>query len=60
MEKYNNANWHMCINQIEMTQNYITRNAFMPLQMTCLFINLKQIINGKISDPFKLSSWIEI
>ena len=59
-KKYNNANWDMCINQIEITQNYITRNAFMPLQMTCLFINLKQIINGKISDPFKLSSWIEI
>ena len=41
-KNYPQADWYSCIQHIENTQNFISRNGYLPLQMICLFIDIQK------------------
>ena len=57
---YKQADWHACIQNIENTQNYILRNGNLPLQMICMFIDIKKSVQGEVYNPFILNDWTPV
>jgi len=55
---YLQADWHACIQHIENTQNYISRNGYLPLQLICMFMDMQQSLRGEIYEFFNLKDWI--
>ena len=59
-QKYQNINWDLCINNIEKTQNYINRNGYLPLHMTCLFTSFQKILKKEPYNSFDLNDWVQL
>ena len=57
---YIDADWHSCIQHIENTQNYISRNGYLPLQMICMILDIQKSLKGKIYEPFQLRDWTPV
>ena len=57
VNSYPNADWQQCLNQVELTQEYIKRNGYVPLVITNLIMDLQQSINGEFHEPFNLHEW---
>ena len=55
---YIKADWHTCIQHIENTQNYISRNGYLPLQLICMFLDIQKSLRGEIYEFFKLKDWM--
>jgi len=56
-KSYSEADWHSCIQHIENTQNYISRNGYLPLQIICLILDIQKSLRGEIYEPFHLNDW---
>jgi DNA polymerase-3 subunit delta' len=56
-KSYPEADWHSCIQQIENTQNYISRNGYLPLQIICMILDIQKSLRGEIYEPFHLNDW---
>ena len=54
------ADWHSCIQHIENTQNYISRNGYLPLQMICMILDIQKSLKGEIYNPFQLRDWTPV
>ena len=54
------AKWDLCITIIENTCDYIDRNAYSPLAINGMIIELKNIINNKSDINFDMHEWLEI
>ena len=54
------TNWDSCITIIENTCDYIERNAYTPLAVNGMLIELRNIINNKYHPPFNMYKWLEI
>jgi len=54
------ADWHSCIQHIENTQNYISRNGYLPLQITCMILDIQKSLKGEIYEPFRLMDWTPV
>ena len=54
------ADWHSCIQHIENTQNYISRNGYLPLQIICMILDIQKSIKGEIYEPFRLRDWTPV
>jgi DNA polymerase-3 subunit delta' len=59
-KNYPQADWHACIQHIETTQNFISRNGYLPLQMICLFLDIQKSLQGEIYEFFKLEDWTPV
>ena len=59
-KRYPQADWHACIQHIENTQNFISRNGYLPLQMICLFLDIQKALQGEIYEFFKLEDWTPV
>ncbi len=59
-KNYPQADWHACIQHIENTQNFISRNGYLPLQMICLFLDIQKSLQGGIYEFFKLEDWTPV
>ena len=57
---YSDADWYACIQHIENTQNYISRNGFLPLQMICMILDIQKSLKGETYEPFQLSDWTPV
>jgi len=57
---YSEADWHSCIQSIENTQNYISRNGYIPLQMTCMILDIQKSLKGELFQPFQLRDWMPV
>ena len=57
---YSDADWHACIEHIENTQNYISRNGYFPLQMICMILDIQKSLKGEIFEPFQLRDWTPV
>ena len=57
---YSDADWHSCIQHIENTQNYISRNGYLPLQMICMILDIQRSLKGEIYEPFQLRNWTPV
>ena len=57
--KYPPADWHACIQHIENTQNFISRNGYLPLMIINLIIDIQKSIQGEHHQVFQLSDWVE-
>ena len=57
---YSDADWHSCIQHIEKTQNYISRNGYLPLQMICMILDIQKSLKGEIYEPFQLKDWTPV
>ncbi|MDP6853293.1 MAG: DNA polymerase III subunit delta' [Candidatus Marinimicrobia bacterium] len=57
VDKHPDADWQQCLNQVELTQEYIKRNGYVPLVITNLIMDLQQSINGEFHEPFNLHEW---
>ncbi len=57
---YPKADWHVCIQHIENTQNFISRNGYLPLQMICLFLDIQKSLQGEKYKFFKLEDWTPV
>ena len=57
---YSDADWHSCIQHIENTQNYISRNGYLPLQMICMILDIQRSLKGEIYKPFHLRDWTPV
>jgi len=55
---YPYANWNECINILENTFENIQRNGYLPLMITAMLIELKQLIMGEKVKPFSIHDWI--
>ena len=56
-KSYPEADWHSCIEHIENTQNYISRNGYLPLQIICMILDIQKSLIGEIYEPFRLNDW---
>ena len=54
------ADWHSCIQHIENTQNYISRNGYLPLQIICMILDIQKSLTGEIYEPFRLRDWTPV
>jgi len=54
------ADWHSCIQHIENTQNYISRNGYLPLQIICMILDIQKSLKGEIYEPFRLRDWTPV
>ena len=54
------ADWHSCIQHIENTQNYISRNGYLPLQIICMILDIQKSLTGEIYEPFRLREWTPV
>ena len=59
-KSYPEADWHSCIEHIENTQNYISRNGYLPLQIICMILDIQKSLRGEIYEPFHLSDWTPV
>ena len=59
-KSYSEADWHSCIQHIENTQNYISRNGYLPLQIICMILDIQKSLRGEIYEPFRLSDWTPV
>jgi len=59
-KSYSDADWHACIQHIENTQNYISRNGYLPLQIICMILDIQKSLRGEIYEPFRLSDWTPV
>ena len=59
-KSYSEADWHSCIQHIENTQNYISRNGYLPLQIICMILDIQKSLRGEIYEPFHLSDWTQV
>ncbi|MBC8256927.1 MAG: DNA polymerase III subunit delta' [Candidatus Marinimicrobia bacterium] len=57
---YSDADWHSCIQHIENTQNYISRNGYLPVQIICMILDIQKSLRGEIYEPFQLSDWTPV
>ena len=57
---YGDADWHACIQHIENTQNYISRNGHLSLQIICMILDIQKSLNGKNHKFFKLRDWVPV
>jgi len=57
-KKYYKADWYICIEHISNTQNYITKNGYVPLQLICMFQNINNSLIKKTNQIFDLDDWI--
>ena len=57
---YSEADWHSCIQHIENTQNYISRNGYLPLQMTCMILDIQKSLKGELFQSFQLRDWTPV
>ena len=57
---YSDADWHTCIQHIENSQNYISRNGYLPLQMICMILDIQKSLKGEIFEPFQLRDWTPV
>ena len=55
--KYPSADWAQCLTQVELTQEYIKRNGYMPLLITNLILDLQKYIKGEYHESFNLHEW---
>ena len=44
---YCKADLQACIQHIEVTQNYISRNGYLPLQMICMILDIQKSLKGE-------------
>jgi len=59
--KYNtDTDWDSCITVIENTCDYIERNAYTPLAINGMLIELKNIIDNKYYTAFDMRKWLGI
>ena len=56
-QTYSEADWHSCIQHIESTQNYISRNGYLPLQIIAMFLDIQKSLRGEVFEPFQLNDW---
>ena len=54
------ADWNSCIQHIENTQNYISRNGYLPLQIICMILDIQKSLKGEIYEPFRLRDWTPV
>jgi len=54
---YIDADWDACIMHIEYTQLYISKNGYLPIQITCMFLDIQQSIQGKKCNPSRIIDW---
>ena len=59
-KSYSEADWHSCIQHIENTQNHISRNGYLPLQIICMILDIQKSLRGEIYEPFRLSDWTPV
>jgi len=59
-KSYPEADWHSCIEHIENTQNYISRNGYLPLQIICMILDIQKSLRGEIYEPFHLNDWTPV
>ena len=59
-KSYHEADWHSCIQHIENTQNYISRNGYLPLQIICMILDIQKSLKGEVYEPFHLSDWTPV
>ena len=59
-KSYTEADWHSCIQHIENTQNYISRNGYLPLQIIGLILDIQKSLRGEIYEPFHLNHWTPV
>ena len=59
-KSYTEADWHSCIQHIENTQNYISRNGYLPLQIICMILDIQKSLRGEIYEPFILNDWTPV
>lgn len=52
------ANWNECINVLENTFENIQRNGYLPLIITTMLIEIKQLSLGKKLKAFSIHDWI--
>jgi DNA polymerase-3 subunit delta' len=57
---YSDADWQACIQHIENTQNYISRNGYLPLQLICMILDIQKSIRGEKQKTFQLKSWTPV
>ena len=57
---YINADWQACIQHIENTQNYISRNGYLPLQMICMILEIQKSLMGEKQKIFELRDWTPV
>ena len=57
---YINADWQACIQHIENTQNYISRNGYLPLQMICMILDIQKSLMGEKQKIFELKDWTPV
>ena len=57
---YIDADWHSCIQHIENTRNYISRNGYLPLQMICMILDIQKSVKGKKFESFLLRDWTPV
>ena len=59
-KSYPESDWHSCIQHIENTQNYISRNGYLPLQIICMILDIQKSLRGEIYEPFSLNDWTPV
>jgi len=59
-KSYTEADWHSCIQHIENTQNYISRNGYLPLQIIGMILDIQKSLRGEIYEPFHLNDWTPV
>ena len=59
-KSHSEADWYNCIQHIENTQNYISRNGYIPLQIICMILDIQKSLKGETFEVFQLRDWTPV